>query len=438
VNQPLLRLGDFEGPPPPPARRSLLDFYRATGDGLEARAAQLTELYREALDQGLLPFGREVASAAGPRVKLRDPRTGALREELMLGSANALGLAGHPRVKARALAALEQFGAGVGGPPHLAGTTSLHRALERALAELAAQEEAVLFSSGFQANLGWLSALLRPEDTLLHDELSHPSTVDGLILARAGRPRTRDLAFRHHDLDHLERRLAEAARTRPRHGLLFVAVEGVCPLDGGLAPLEAMVGLCQRHRATLVVDDAHGLGVLGDTGGGTAEHLGVASQVDLTVGTLGKALGASGGFLAASAEVADLLRCSARGHLLSTALPPAAVAAALGSLEVLRDEPQRRQALHANVQYLCAGLTRRGFPAATRSAIIPVQVPARLELRRLGRRFPELGVFLDTVEPPAVPAGEQRLRLTPMATHTRADLDQVLEAFSTVARELGW
>lgn len=439
MKDPLLRLGELERPRPRHLQRpSLHAFYRGTGDGLEARAAQLCEVYREALDQGLWPFGLERASPAGPRVTVRDPRTGALREELSFAGSDALGLACHARVRARAQAALEQLGAGAGGPPLLAGTTSLHRALERALAELTAHEATVLFSSGFQANLGWLTTLLRPEDALLHDERSHAGTADGLTLARGGAPRTRDEAFRHHDLDDLERRLERATRNRPRTGLIFVAVEGVCSLDGALAPLKELVGLCQRHRATLVVDDAHGLGVLGPTGGGTAEELGVASQVGLTVGSLGKALGASGGFVSASAEVVDLLRCSSRTQALSTALAPPAVAAALGGLEVLRDEPGLRQALHANVQYLCAGLTRRGFPAFTRSAIVPVEVPPRLDVLELGRRFHELGVALDAVVPPLLPAGEQRLRLTPMATHTRDDLDQVLEAFSTVAREVGW
>ncbi len=411
---------------------SLRDFLPVVSQDAEAQIAAFTGHYRAIAATGEALYMREIAGPADAVVAVRDPGDGTVREMIMLGSNNYLGLANHPDVKAAVIAAIDAFGVGCGGPPLLNGTSSLHRRLEARLAALKGTEDALLFSSGFLANLGWVGALMRPQDVLVYDELSHASLYDAIKLARC-----KSQFFAHNDVAELAAILA-AQRTRNPAALIVVAVEGVYSMDGDLAPLGAIRAACDRHGAWLAIDDAHGTGVLGAHGAGTAEHLGLPHRaVDVAMGTFSKAFGTAGGFVAGSRERIDYLRFFARTHMFSAALPHPVIATVLAGLEVMEREPWRQVRLHENAAYLVAGLRGLGLETATESGIVPVFIPAGVDMRVLTRGLHEAGVFANAIEAPAVPADKQRLRLSVMATHTHAHLDRALGAIAEVGRAVG-
>lgn len=381
-------------------------------------------------EQGGVLTMREIRSSAGPTVQVADPASGALRELVMLGSNNYLGLTTHPTVLAAVQEALERYGAGCGGPPLLNGTTALHRRLEAELAALKGADDALLFSSGYAANLGWLSALLGPKDLLIYDELSHASLYDAMKLARC-----KARFFAHNDMGSLTARL-EHARAQEPDMTIVVSVEGVYSMDGDLAPLREIRALCDRYGAWLMVDDAHGTGVMGESGAGTAEHFGV--PVEIALGTFSKTFGTAGAFVAGSRELVSYLRYFARSHMFSAALPHLVVATVLGGLAVLRAEPERRARLHANARHLAGRLAEAGLPVSHESAILPLLKPAGVDLRRMNARIHALGVFANTVEAPAVPPEAERLRLSVMATHTPEQLDFAASVIARAAREAGF
>lgn len=408
---------------------SLRDFLPLPHQSFQAQVEAFSHHYRQAEAHGEVLYMREVQGPMDAAVTIRDPITGEAREMLMMGSNNYLGLANHPAVKAAVHAAIEAYGVGCGGPPLLNGTSKLHRELEARLAALKGTEDAVLFSSGFLANVGWVTALLRPQDILIYDEYSHASLFDAMKLARC-----RSQFFSHNDTDELAAILA-ATRARSPEANVVVAVEGVYSMDGDLAPLGVIRELCDRHGAWLMVDDAHGTGVLGATGAGTAEHFGV--HVEVAMGTFSKAFGTTGGFIAGSQALIDYMRFFARSHMFSAALPHPVVASVLAGLAVMREEPWRRERLHENAAYLAAGLRGLGLAIDYESAILPLIVPAGVDLRALTRRVHEEGLFVNAIEAPAVPADAQRLRLSLMATHDQAHLDRAIEVLGRVGREVG-
>ncbi len=379
---------------------------------IRQRAAAGENLYRRCL---LSPVDRTVV--------VLDPRSQRPRRMLMFGSNNYLGLATHPHVRRRVLAAIDAFGVGLGGPPLLSGTTALHQELEARLAAFKDKPAALVFSSGYGANLGLISALATRHDLVLHDAACHASFHDGLRLA--GVPAR---AFAHNDAAALEQLLEAAAPA----GEVFVGLEGVYSMDGDLARLDELAPLCQRYGALLVLDDAHGTGVLGPGGRGTDAHFGRQAEVALALGTFSKAFGVTGGFVAASEAVVDYLRYFARSYFFSASLPPPTVAAVLGGLEVLEAEPWRRRRLHENVAYLVAGLRGQGLAVSSSSAIVAVGVPAGMDLRRASLSFHERGIFLNAVEYPAVPVAGQRFRISVMANHRRRDLDRLLAVVEEV------
>ena len=411
---------------------SLRDFLPASSQDAEAQIAAFGATYRAACASGEALYMREVVGPADAVVPVRDPATGAVREMIMLGSNNYLGLANHPAVKAAVIAAVQDFGVGCGGPPLLNGTTALHRQLERALADLKGAEDALLFSSGFLANVGWVGALMRPQDVLVYDELSHASLYDAIKLARC-----KSQFFAHNDVAELEA-ILRAQRARNPEALIVVAVEGVYSMDGDLAPLGAIRAACDRHGAWLAVDDAHGTGVLGRAGSGTADHLGLPhAAVDVAMGTFSKAFGTAGGFVAGSRERIDYLRFFARTHMFSAALPHPVIATVLAGIEVMASEPWRQRRVHENAAYLVRGLAGLGLETSTASGIVPVFIPAGVDMRALTRGLHEAGIFANAIEAPAVPADSQRLRLSVMATHTEAHLDAALAAIAEVGRAVG-
>ena len=378
--------------------------------------------------RGELTTMREVVSAADREVAVAEPGSGSPRKMLMFGSNNYLGLANHPYVVERVRRAVARFGAGIGGPPLLNGFTTLHRELEERLAALKGTEDAMIYSSGYGANVGLVTGLVNPDDFVLYDAYSHASFCDGLRMSGVEAH-----SFRHNDVDGLVRVLTRQAPGSSRD--VFVGAEGVYSMDGDLAPVDRLVDICRACGAMLILDDAHGTGVMGPTGRGSAEHFGVEGKVDITMGTFSKVFAVTGGFVAAEKGIVEYLRYFARSYMFSASLPPAVIAAVLAGLDVMAREPDLRIRLHENVSYALEGLRSLGIEISCESGIIPLRVPRGMNIRRAARRFHELGIFVNPVEYPAVPLSQQRFRISMMATHTREDIDRLIDAVRAVWAE---
>lgn len=370
---------------------------------------------------------RQVASAADREVKVLDPHNGKEHTMLMFGSNNYLGLARHPHVREKVEEAIRHYGTGLGGPPLLNGYTPLHRSLEERLAALKGAEDALLFSSGYGANVGVVAGLLTRQDVVLYDAYSHASFCDGLKMAGV-----QSLRFPHNDVGRLKT-LLEAQRGGMHD--VFVGVEGVYSMDGDLAPLDAIVPLCKAHGALLILDDAHGTGVMGKTGRGTAEHFGVEGEIDATVGTFSKALAVTGGFVAANKPVVDYLRYFARTYMFSASLPPMVIAAVHAGLDVMEREPERLERLNDNIRYAVEGFRSLGFDVRADSPIIALRVPVGMNIRHAGQAFHRRGVFVNSIEYPAVPVSQQRFRISMQAGHTHADIDALRATVQEVWEE---
>ncbi|MCP9491582.1 MAG: aminotransferase class I/II-fold pyridoxal phosphate-dependent enzyme [Solirubrobacteraceae bacterium MAG38_C4-C5] len=391
----------------------------------KARGHERAEQLRAAREADVLPYFRLLEGPAGPEVEME----GASR--IMLGSNNYLGLTGDPRVMAGARDALERYGTGLTGSRLLNGTTPLHLELERELAQWMGTEAALVFTTGHQANVGTLGTLLAPGDTVIADSGDHASILDGCLLSRAKlRP------FRHNRLDRLERALE---RARGDGGGVLVVVDGVFSMEGDVAPLPEIVTLCERHGARLMVDEAHGAGVLGARGAGTAELLGVEDGVDLRMGTFSKSLASCGGFVAGPEEVIDFLRVSSRAFLFTAASVPAAIGAALAALRVVRsdDGPPLLASVAQAARHLRGGLRELGFKvvedqSTVDTPIIPILVEDDWKAVLLWRALYDAGVYVNVALHPAVPPGGALLRTSVMATHTPEVLDRALAAFADV------
>jgi len=367
---------------------------------------------------------RQVATAADRQVKVLDPHDGQKHDMLMFGSNSYLGLAHHPYVREKVEEAIQQYGTGLGGPPLLNGYTPLHRSLEERLAALKGAEDALIFSSGYGANVGAVTGLVNRKDMVLYDAYSHASFCDGMKMAGVS-----SLHFPHNDTKRLSALLAQ--QCTGSHDV-FVGVEGVYSMDGDLAPLDTIVPLCKKHGAILILDDAHGTGVIGKTGRGSAEHFGVEGDVDLTVGTFSKTLAVTGGFVVGSKPVIDYLRYFARSYMFSASLPPMAIAAVHAGLDVMEREPHLLETLRENIRYAVQGFRSLGFDVKGDSPIIALRVPVGMNIRHAGLEFHRRGIFVNSIEYPAVPVSQQRFRISMMAVHTRADIDALLTAVKEV------
>jgi 8-amino-7-oxononanoate synthase len=389
----------------------------------KVRGHERAEQLRAARDADLLPYFRRLEGPAGPVVHMEGA------ERIMLGSNNYLGLTGDPRVAEGARAALERYGTGLTGSRLLNGTIDLHLDLERELADWMGTEEAIVFSTGHQANLGTLGALLAPGDTVVVDSADHASILDGCILSRAKlRP------FRHRRLDLLEKMLRRAADDG---GGVLVVVDGVFSMEGDVADLPRIVELCAAHGARLMVDEAHAAGVLGARGAGTSELLGVEDRVDLRMGTFSKALASCGGFIAGSHEVIDFLRISSRPFLFTAANVPASLGAALAALRIIRspEGPELFARVRQNAERLKAGLRALGFQVVAdevTTPIVPVVVGDDWKAVLLWRALYDAGVYVNVALHPAVPPAGALLRTSVMATHDEPTLDRALEIFAKV------
>jgi glycine C-acetyltransferase len=369
-------------------------------------------------------YMRQVTSAADREVEVIDPLTKRKKRMLMFGSNNYLGLGNHPYVRKKVRKAIKKYGVGIGGPPLLNGYTHLYRELEEQLASLKHAEDTVLFSSGYAANVGLMSAIVNHGDKVLYDEYSHASFCDGLRLARADAT-----SFRHNDMKDLELLLNQQDSAS---GDTFVGVEGVYSMDGDLSPLNQVTSLCRKNRAILIVDDAHGTGVMGETGSGSAEHFGVEEVVDITMGTFSKTFGVCGGFISASKPIINYLRYFARSHMFSASLPPVVVAAVLAGLKIIKNKPEVIKHLHENVRYASKGLKNIGINIKPQSAILALRVPETMNIRDAACHFHKSGIFVNSIEYPAVPLNQQRFRVSIMATHTKEDIDRLLSVIEEV------
>ncbi len=365
---------------------------------------------------------RVVRGAQGPEVEIDG------RMLVCLGSNNYLGLAADERMILGAISALAEVGAGAGASPLLGGHMEDHDALEREIASWLGAEAALLFGSGWHANVGVVSALVGPGDEIFSDRLNHASLIDGCRLSRAT---TR--VYAHRDVDELERMLA-ASKARRR----LVVTDSVFSMDGTCAPLERIVDLAERHEAWVLVDEAHATGVFGATGAGLVDELGLGDRVALRMGTLGKALGGYGAFVAGARETVELLLNRARAYVFSTALPPSVVAAARIAIGIARRESSRRERLWRHARRLRAGLVAAGLDVPPlESPIVPlVAGDSRDALAWASRAF-DAGVWAPAVRPPTVPEGTARLRLTPMATHSDLHVERAIDVLVAAAGATG-
>jgi len=348
------------------------------------------------------------------------------REVLLFAGSNYLDLAQHPEVTAAAARAARELGCAAGGSRLISGNHAVHEALEQQLAKFLGTEAALVFNTGYMANLGVIPALVGPGDVVVSDELSHASIIDGCRLSKA------ELRiFPHNDLDALEATLREVASPQRR---LLVAVDGVYSMDGDTAPLAEMTQLARRWGAMLLLDDAHGTGTLGPTGRGTAELQGVAEHVDIWAGTLGKALGSFGAFVAGSFKLRDLLVNVARSFIFSCALSPPQIEAARAALQLVRAEPWRREQLQANAARLRQRLARHGVSSVPSTThIVPVVIGANAPTMEVCERLLERGFYTQGIRHPSVPQGTARLRVTPMTTHRGEEIDALADAIAEEA-----
>src|SRR5215218_4541812 len=398
----------------------------------KARHHERVEQLQAARDHDLMPYFRVLEGPAGPVVEMEG------HQRIMLGSNNYLGLTGDARVKDAARDALERFGTGLTGSRFLNGTLSLHLELERELADFMGTEDALVFTTGYLANTGAIGTLLGPGDTVICDSGDHASILDAVSMSRA-----RIRPFRHNRLDKLESMLK---RAEGDGGGVLVVVDGVFSMEGDLSPLPDIVALCREHGARLMVDEAHGVGVLGARGAGACELFGVESEVDLRMGTFSKSLASCGGFIAGSHEVIDYLRIQSRAFLFTAAAVPAAVGAALAALRIVRSDegPALFASVLENASYLNRGLHELGFQvvepqrlpdgSTVVTPIVPVVVGDDWKAVLLWRALYDAGVFVNVALHPAVPPAGALLRTSVMATHDRATLDRALECFATVKR----
>mgnify|MGYP000203413174 FL=1 len=372
---------------------------------------------------GLYPYFRVISSAQDTEVDIDGKKV------LMLGSNSYLGLTNHPKIKEATRAAVDKYGTGCAGSRFLNGTLDIHIELEQALAQLVNKEAVLLYSTGFQVNLGVISALVGKGEYVLGDKSNHASIVEGCLLTQG-----RFLRFAHRDMAALENRLRQL---EPEAGKLIV-VDGVFSMEGDIIQLPDLCRLASAHNALVMVDDAHAIGVLGKQGAGTASHFGLTDQVHLIMGTFSKSLASLGGFIASDAATIDYLKHHSRALIFSASMSPANAAAVLAALRIMIQEPERIARLWHNTERMKQGLRSLGFDLGdSQTPILPVYVRDLMTAFQFCKRLQDEGVFVNPVVSPAVPPGQELIRLSLMATHTDRQIDFALDKLGKVGRELG-
>jgi glycine C-acetyltransferase len=375
-------------------------------------------------EQGLLLHSRTLEGPTGGRARFDG------REVINLASNNYLGLANHPRMNDAAARAARELGAGTGAVRTIAGSMTMHRELEERFAAFKHADDALMFQSGFTSNAGTVAAILTKEDLIVSDQLNHASIIDGARLSRA-----EIKVFPHKDASAADALLSETKREGRRQLLI---TDGVFSMDGDIAPLPDLVEVAEKHGAIMMLDDAHASGVLGAGGAGTVDHFGLHGRVDVQVGTLSKAIGVLGGFIAGPHHLIEWLQNRGRPYLFSTSAPPAVVAACIEALDIIRDEPDRLERLWSNTRSFKAGLHDLGFDTgASETPITPVITGDEEKTQAFARRLFEEGVFTPAIVFPTVAKGQARVRTIVTAEHGEEDLKEALDVFDRVGRELG-
>jgi 8-amino-7-oxononanoate synthase len=377
---------------------------------------------KELITAGMYPYFRVIESAQDPEVIIDG------KKMIMVGSNNYLGLTNHPKVKEAAIEATRKYGTGCAGSRFLNGTLDIHVKLEEKLARFIHKESALVFSTGFQVNLGVISALAGKDDILIIDKMDHASIIDGCRLSYADVKK-----FRHNDMADLERILKENRERRK-----LIVVDGVFSMEGDIINLPEVVALARKYHARLMVDDAHGIGVLGKTGRGTAEHFGLEKEVDLIMGTYSKSLASIGGFISGEEKVVHYIKHFARALIFSASPPPASIAAVSAALEIIENEPERIERLWVNTRKMHKGFRALGYEIGpTETPIIPILVGEDLKAFTMAMMLQREGVFANVAVSPAVASGKALIRTSYMATHTDEHLEKVLNAFQKVGKTLG-
>jgi 8-amino-7-oxononanoate synthase len=378
---------------------------------------------RFAIEQGLYPFFLPLEETEGTEVIINGKRL------IMLGSNNYLGLTTHPKVKEAAIDAIKKYGTSCTGSRFMNGTLALHRELEEKLAEFLHKEACIVFSTGYQTNIGTISALIGKDDTAITDKEDHASIIDGCKMSYG-----KMLRFKHNDMEDLERVL----RSCPDNAGKLVIVDGIFSMAGDIAPLPDILRLCKKYGARLMVDDAHSIGVLGDHGRGTANYFGLDKEVDIIMGTFSKSFASLGGFIAGDKDVIFYIQHTARSFIFSASMSPANTAAALAALEIMQEEPERIERLWKIANKMREGLKSLGFDIGNScTPIIPIYIRDRWKTIYMWKELFDLGVYCNPVLPPGVPPNQSLLRTSYMATHTEEQIDRALEIFEKAGKKVG-
>jgi 8-amino-7-oxononanoate synthase len=376
---------------------------------------------RKAMATGYYPYFRVISSEQDTEVICDG------KKMLMMGSNSYLGLTTHPRVKEASIKAVEKYGSGCAGSRFLNGTLDIHIELEEELAKLVGKEAALAYPTGYQANVGCISAMVNKHEYIITDKFDHASIIDGCALSEGVMQR-----YSHNDMRSLERVLQKL------HGKnSLIVVDGVFSMEGDIAKLPEIAELAKKYNAGLMVDEAHSLGVLGATGAGTVEHFGLNAETDLIMGTFSKSLASVGGFIAANDTLIHYLKHKSRALIFSASLPPASTASVLEALKIMKEEPERIAKLWENTHYMLSEFKAMGYDTGSScTPVIPLHVGQMMTAFRMWSRLGEEGVFINPVIPPAVPPNSCLIRCSFMATHTRAQLDMALDKFKMIGKEL--
>jgi 8-amino-7-oxononanoate synthase len=378
---------------------------------------------REIKALGLYPYFRPISSAQDTEVVIHGQKV------LMLGSNSYLGLTNHPEIKTAVQVAVDRYGSGCAGSRFLNGTLDIHIELEEALARLVGKESVLLYSTGFQANFGTISAMVGRGEYVIADKEDHASIMDGCLLSMGN-----FLRYNHNDMGGLENCLKKIESAAGK----LIVVDGVFSMSGDVAPLDDIVRLAVNHRAAVMIDDAHGIGVMGSSGRGTCDHFGLTDQVHLIMGTFSKSLASLGGFIASDADTIEYLKHHSRSLIFSASMTPANAAAVLAALKIMQREPERIARLWHNTRLMKEGLLGLGFNlGASQTPILPVFCYEDEKALRMAMRLHQEGVFVNSVLPPGVPSNKCLIRISLMATHTEKQIEMALEKLKKVGKELG-
>lgn len=409
-----------------PSRFHLLNLKDVFGKNIAQNIQTFESIFRPLYDNGHLLYHRQVCSPMDTEVEVHDHTEAKNKKMLMFGSNNYLGFANDPGVKEQVLKAIDQYGIGMAGPMILNGTGTMQKDLEQKIAEFKGKEDAMVLPTGYQANLAWVNSLITDNAVLLYDEASHASLIDAIRLGRK-----KAFRFLAQDMQSLEALLKKYRTDDPTRDI-FVSMQGVYSMSGEVADVKTAAALCETYKAYLVIDDAHGTGVLGQ-GRGTAEHFGVSSKVFLTMGTFSKSFAVTGGFLAGDRKTINFIRYFARPYFFTAAISPMIASAVLAGINIIQKHPERVQKVLGNANYLRKKLDEAGIKySRTESAVIPVFPPEGSVFREVALQLHKENLFINPIEAPAVPLGTERFRMSVMATHTPAHIDQAVAILKKV------